>query len=78
MKVRNTAGDEFDIAPNAYLFDADLTQVDLANADLSGADLRGAILRGANLTGAVLSGVSYDPKRTLWPDGFSPPPNTPH
>lgn len=53
------------------------TGASLADANLSRTDLRGAILRGANLTGAVLTGFSYDPKRTLWPDGFAPPANTP-
>lgn len=26
---------------------------------------------------AVLAGITCGPTRTLWPDGFAPPPNTP-
>ncbi len=62
MKVKNRftgklIGD-FNIAPGAYLGDADLGDANLRGADLGGADLRGADLRGANLGGADLRGAN--------------------
>lgn len=68
----------------AKLVRADLSQANLefANlmfADLTGADMTGVMLNGACLRNAILTDVTmptcmYD-KRTMWPDGFTPPPH---
>ena len=59
MKIRFLGGTEreVEIAPRAYLRDANLYGADLRGANLYGADLRGADLRGADLRGANLGGA---------------------
>lgn len=62
--------------------------INLAAANLTGADLRGAKMKNVILSqnidvdgqrvtlSADLTGVTYD-QETQWPDGFTPPANTP-
>ena len=49
----------YNIAPYAYLYDANLSGANLSGANLSYADLRFADLSGANLSNAVLIGTGF-------------------
>lgn len=51
---------------------ANLMGADLNHADMTGVALSGAALVGADLSDATMPTCMYD-KRTLWPDGFTPP-----
>jgi hypothetical protein len=76
---------------HAVLAGADLRNTYLVNANLNGVDLtstllQNAILNGSDLSGAtlpsdtsskqsLLAGINYDEK-TVWPEGFQPPPSS--
>lgn len=62
------------ILTNAKLIGANLEGAKLYNANLTNANLTGANLTGANLYYASLIGIKYNDK-TIWPDGFTPPPS---
>ncbi|WP_280376516.1 pentapeptide repeat-containing protein [Nocardia wallacei] len=56
-----------------------LVEADFRDADLTSTNFSGANLAGANMDGAKVSGTRFDniyyTEKTIWPEGFTPPPS---